>query len=73
MHPNARLLLIELVVLPGNQHSQAKLLDLLMLVYAGGRERTEPDYRTLLASAGLSLDRVIPTSGPVSILEALPA
>jgi hypothetical protein len=73
MRPKARLLLMELVVLPGNQHSHAKLLDLLMLVYAGGRERTEPEYRTLLASAGFSLDRVIATSGPVSILEALPA
>ena len=70
MSLDARLLLVELVVPTGNQQSHAKLLDLLMLVYAGGRERTEPEYHALLASAGFVLDRIIPTAGPVSVLEA---
>ena len=30
-----------------------------MLVYSGGRERTEREYRDLLESAGLSLTRII--------------
>jgi hypothetical protein len=34
------LLLVENVVVPGNEPSFGKWLDLLMLVYAGGRERT---------------------------------
>jgi hypothetical protein len=47
-----RLLLIEAVIRPGNEPSGAKWLDLLMLVIAGGRERTEEEWRALLESAG---------------------
>jgi hypothetical protein len=68
-----RLLLIELVVPTGNQPSFAKLLDLLMLVYPGGRERTEVEHGVLLASANFKLERVLPTSSSVSIVEAAPA
>jgi len=50
----------------------AKLLDLLMLVYSGGRERTEQEYRDLLESADFSLARIIATSSTVSIIEAVP-
>ncbi len=67
-----RLLLVELVVPPGDEPSDAKLLDLLMLVYAGGRERTEAEYRDLLASAGFGLTRVVPTASCVSVVEAVP-
>ena len=38
---------------PGNEPNGAKWLDLLMLVLAGGRERTEPEWRELLERAGL--------------------
>jgi hypothetical protein len=50
--PGNRLVLIESVIQPGNDPSGAKWLDLLMLVIAGGRERTEEQWRTLLESAG---------------------
>lgn len=50
--PGSRLVLIEAVVQPGNEPSGAKWLDLLMLVIAGGRERTEAQWRVLLESAG---------------------
>jgi hypothetical protein len=69
---DSRLLVMELVVPPGNEPSPAKLLDLLMLVYPGGLERTEDEHRRMLASAGFRLERVIPTASPVSILEAIP-
>jgi O-methyltransferase domain/Dimerisation domain len=72
MTKTGRLLLIELVVAPPNAPSFAKMLDLLMLAYAGGRERTEDEYRELLSSAGFCLLRVIPTASPVSIIEAIP-
>jgi hypothetical protein len=72
MSSTARLLLIEPVIPPGNDPSFNKLLDLLMLVWtSGGRERTESEHRALLASAGLSLNRVIPTRSAVSIVEAV--
>jgi O-methyltransferase domain len=50
--PESRLVLIESIVQPGNDPSGAKWLDLLMLVIAGGRERTEEQWRALLESAG---------------------
>jgi hypothetical protein len=47
-----RLILIESVVGPGSEQSGTKWLDLLMLVISAGRERTEEQWRELLASAG---------------------
>ena len=49
---HGRLLLIENIVPPGNEPSFSKLIDLLMMVYPGGRERTEVEYRNLLESVG---------------------
>ncbi len=51
--PDARVLATETVIQPGNEPDGAKWLDLLMLTLAGGRERTEPQWRALLESAGL--------------------
>jgi hypothetical protein len=48
------------------------LADLNMLVRTGGRERTEDEFRALLKVAGWKLQRVIVTSGPVSLIEATP-
>lgn len=73
MRPDARLLLIETIVPEGNAYSYAKLLDLLMLVYPGGQERTVPEYRAMLSAAGFELRNVIPTASSVAILEAVPA
>jgi O-methyltransferase domain len=56
--PGARLLIAETVVPLGNEPEGAKWLDLLMLVLAGGRERTEPEWRALLERAGLEPVRV---------------
>jgi hypothetical protein len=56
--PGARLLVAETVIEPGNEPGGAKWLDLLMLVLAGGRERTEPQWRTLLEGAGMEPVRI---------------
>jgi hypothetical protein len=39
---------------------------------AGGRERTESEYRRLLESAGFRLQRAIPAALNVSVIEAVP-
>lgn len=70
MAPEARLLVIERVVPDGNAPSEAKLFDINMLVVAGGRERTEPEYRRLLEQAGLALTRVGGTRSPLSVIVA---
>jgi hypothetical protein len=68
--PHARLLVVESVIAPGNDPGFAKLLDLTMLVIPGGRERTEAEYRDLLAQGGFRLERIVRTTTEVSILEA---
>jgi hypothetical protein len=50
--PGARLFVVESVVQPGNDPDGAKWLDLLMLVLAGGRERTEREWSELLTDTG---------------------
>jgi len=70
MNPGGRVLLIEMVLPPGDTPHPGKLLDMMMLVGPGGQERTEQEYGTLLSKAGLRLTRVVPTESPVSIVEA---
>jgi len=70
MHPESRLLLIEMVLPSGNTPHPGKMLDMMMLVGPGGQERTEAEYAELLAKAGLKLTRVVPTASPVSVVEA---
>jgi hypothetical protein len=41
-----------------------------MLGMLTGKERSEQEYRELLDSAGFTLDRVVVTPSPFSILEA---
>jgi hypothetical protein len=73
MADDGRLLLLEEVVLPGNAPAFAKLIDLSMLVQTpGGQERTEAEYRTLLAAAGLALTRIVRTGCSLRIIEAIP-
>jgi hypothetical protein len=67
------LLLFELVLPEGAPPHPGLLLDLEMLVHAGGRERTATEYAKLLAQAGFRQTRVIATTGPMSIVEAVPA
>jgi hypothetical protein len=73
MDVNARLLLIEWVIPPGNTPSPGKWMDLNMLVATGGRERTKVEYRRLCAQAGFELTRLVPTAIEVSLIEAAPS
>jgi hypothetical protein len=68
-----KLLIVEAVLQPGRATSLSKFVDLNMLVMTGGRERTEPEFRALLASAGFKVTRIVPTHAEVSIIEAVPA
>lgn len=70
--PTGKLLVVELVIAPGNAPDFGKFLDLHMLAMAGGRERTEAEYRTLLAAAGFQLTQVVPTQAGASVIEAEP-
>ena len=44
-----------------------------MMVMTGGRERTEAEFNSLLAASGFELTRVIRTTFPVCVIEAVRA
>lgn len=68
---SSRLLIVDTVLRPGDEPDWGKVLDLHMLVMLGGRERSEAQWRVLLAESGFALDRVVP-GGPGTFLEAAP-
>jgi hypothetical protein len=71
MRTESRLLVVEMVIPPGNEPSVAKLLDLEMLVITGGCERTEPEFKNLFESSGFKFSRIIPTKESVCIIEGI--
>ena len=64
-----KVLLLEIVIEPG-ANPLGYLADIEMMVLAGGRERSEQEYRGLFARAGFRLTRIVPTKGPQSVIEA---
>ena len=68
----ARVLVIETIIadVPGPDWS--KIMDIIMLSFTGGRQRSRGEHEQLLNKAGFRLERVIPTMADVSILEAVP-
>jgi hypothetical protein len=66
-----KVILLEMVMAPGNQPHPAKFLDIEMLAMVSGRERTEQEFRDLLARAGFRMTRVVPTKSPVCVIEAV--
>ncbi len=71
MRPDTRLLLNEGIFPDDDSPSLFRFGDLLMMVMLGGRERTREEFRTLLASSGFDLERVVPTESPLHIIEAI--
>ena len=76
MHPHARLLVIERMM---PVRYACSLLDqgiarsdLNMLVGPGGQERTEAEYRAMIAGAGLDTVSVLAVTDSYSVLEAAP-
>ena len=69
---NGRLLLIEAVIPSGNDPSFGKFSDVLMLMFPGGMERTEEQFRNLYEKAGFELTSITPTASPASVIEGRP-
>lgn len=65
---DARLLILDAVVPPGNEPGGRKWLDLVMLALVGGKERTEAQWRELLAAGGFE-----PVRFHETLIEAVPA
>ena len=68
--PRGRLILLESVVRQGNLPDFGKQIDLEMLLFPGGRERTVDEFADLFARAGFELTRIVPTESPLAVIEA---
>jgi copper chaperone CopZ len=73
VNPGGKLLVVDNVILPGNDFAPGKFLDLQMLIFPSGCERTEKQFRQLFAASGWQLNRIIPTAAADSIIEGVPA
>jgi hypothetical protein len=75
MDDAARLVIVELILperaTPSAPILSAALLDLIMLAYAGGRERTEPEFAALLDHAGLRLTSTTALTAGPHLVEAV--
>lgn len=70
---HGKLILGEAVVPSDGTPHPAKLIDIEMMAFLQGKERTEPEWRALLSGAGFKLSRVIHTKSPLDLIEAVPA
>lgn len=70
MTPEATLLIAESVIPTDGEPFFGKMLDLTMLLLPGGQERTEQEYRELLAANGFEMTGLVPTETEVSFVEA---
>jgi len=74
MGANARLVVVDGLVPEGNKPSPIKDIDIqLMLTNAGGRIRSESQWRALVDNAGFKFGGIIETAGIVDVLQATPA
>jgi len=76
MGPEGRLLVVERVIPerlePTFVDQRGTLMDLNMLVLAGGRERTETEFSELFESAGFTLHDRVPTPSGLNVIEGSP-
>jgi hypothetical protein len=70
--PDAKLLIVEIIMPEGPGPNWAKTMDIWMLMI-GGKQRTRKEYEALLPGAGFRLNREIATHAGTSIIEAVPA
>jgi len=66
-----RVILLEPLVAEGPAPDFGKFLDIEMMLFPGGKERTESEYKALFAGAGFTLTRVVPTKSPLFVIEAV--
>lgn len=73
MRETDRLLVIEMLTVPGEPNPGLAVLDLMMLLYFGeARQRTVDEYSDLFRATRLEFTRVVPTASAFSIVEARP-
>jgi hypothetical protein len=71
--PHAKLLLVEAIVYESATESFPIDMDIEMLTFVHGRERTEAQWQSLLARSGFKLTRATPLGGLSGLVEAVVA
>ena len=66
-----RLCVLEQVLPEGDEPGYGRLMDLIMLVMLGGKERTAPEWRELLAKGGFDLVSAVP-GAVTGLIDAVP-
>jgi len=69
---NGRILVVDAVLPEGNTPHPGKLFDWIMMGIPGGVERTEAEFRDILRQGGFKVERIVPTAGLNSVIEAVP-
>lgn len=67
----AKILVVEMVVPPGDEPHFSKFIDMEMMALPSGRERSAKEFEQLFSAAGLRLERIVSTQSPVSIVEGV--
>lgn len=70
MNPGGKMLVAEMILPPANVPAASKLLDLEMLLFMTGCERTESEYQSLLERAGFTFTRNVPAP-PYNVIEGV--
>jgi O-methyltransferase len=70
--PDARLIVVESVIPETPEFDLGKWMDLNMMMMATGRERTVAEFRELFGRAGFTLEHIVPTPSPLSIVVGKP-
>lgn len=74
MRNDSKLLIIESIIYPADKPDSRYAMDIICLTaFPEAGERTIPEFETLLAKAGLKINKLIPTGCYVSILEVVTA
>ena len=68
---HTRLRIFEMLLPEDATPHRARMSDMLMLLmFDGARERTVGQYRALLEATGWQLEQVVPSPGPMSVIQA---
>ncbi|MBN1416540.1 MAG: hypothetical protein JW973_15655 [Bacteroidales bacterium] len=70
MSSTAKLIVIEQFIERKNKPSFGKMMDMLMMISTGGKERTKAEYKTLLQQTGFRIRKIYRTISPFTLVEA---
>lgn len=70
---NGKLLAVDSIVPPGDEHSWVKWVDLEELTLSYGGPRTETEFREIFQKGGFRLERILTIETPCSVMELVTA